>query len=317
MAYTKASPKHVFSNIFYRNTTHNFNLKYKGFAAEFGENWNDHEVPAFAFEPQKANIDFKTLEELRSKIEGKTVWAICSGPSLDKNVKYFCENFKDEMGVAISCDGSIHDLFEHSFKPHYVATAEADSQYNRPGIPSTDRMVDNLSDEKKEFYSDVPLICPTWANRRFLEYWPNDDFYYYVNADPRYVEQYTHYPEIFPLTKDGNDPEFPVVMPRTSCVGFHIIDIARVMGAKEVVLIGCDMSVVSKEKHHSKHFNVKWEESNSDLARCYGDHVMWFGQHFNWKFGINTTNCTEGGALTEELTDCKVMTLRERMENEC
>lgn len=298
------APKHLYSHIFYINQNRTF-----GYGFEWDTSSQARKDPNANKVPDKFTPKFKpkTLDDLGTW-EGKTVVIVGSGPSLNKNIAQLNEIKDDPNVVILSCDGSIWDLKAEGIKPTYVITTEADGQHNRPGLPTTDILLDggDLS-----FYEGVPLICCTWATHPFLEKWPNpiEDNYYFINYDVRPTYKMIHdlHPEIFPI--DG-----PKLTPRASMVGFFAVEVCRHLKADEIVLIGCDMAVYdNKTGHHSKHFNVKWEDSKMDLKQAYGDHWIWFLEWFDGKFEYNVTNCTEGGVMNDKATDARWMTLADKI----
>lgn len=304
--------KHLFQHIFYVNMANNFCYDFK---------WPTHtKRPDYIPEEFHSNIPFLTIDNLWECVTNETVFVIGSGPSLDKNIDYFCENYKPHMGRVLACDGAIHSLEARGFKPDWVITSEADGQHNRgldtrsgKGIRTTDLLLydENMNVRDLSFWNDVPLIACTWVNSEFRRLWPNDEIYYYVNFDQRYERFWGAHQKVFPLLH-GNR-KWPVLRPRISAVGFHAIDFCRHLGSKRCVLLGNDMQVYTQKDHHCKDFNLTWEDSSIDLVAHYQRLLMTFLTGYGGKFGIETINCTEGGALNEGNTDCTVMSLKEYM----
>jgi len=293
-------PKFKYSHIFFTNMNDNFGL-------DFVWPKDSHSVPNTPkkFIPTKP---FHMLQDLKTIFKDKPVFVIGSGPSLNINIhelKLLETHTPRDQYVILSCDGSIWDLKEWGIKPDFVISAEADGQHNRPQIPTTDLL---LNGGDLEWFSDVPLIGPTWCNKSFVEKWPCKKVFYYVNHDLRYQYFWDVHPEMFP-----SDTDWALIDARCSVVGFHAIDVCRYLEASEAILLGFDMAVVDSKKHHSEKFNLDWEADKTDLKQCYADHVLWFLNNFNGEFNMNVSNCTEGGALTEGLCDAKWMTLSQKL----
>lgn len=239
-----------------------------------------------------------TENYLMSKLSRKDGFVLGCGPSIDRNLNYFVDNYNCHHGVVLACDSIMQRLYELRFKPTFFVTSEHDSE---PCVGATHTSEVLISDEARKFFVDVPLIASIMANKKYVDRYPGPkhmvvDACAIWNSWLKYSDRFI-------------DDAVPRVWNPGNNVGFLCIGIARRFNATRAILLGMDMMTYEDGHHMKGHFD---EHSPMKIQEDGFKRAMEFFVSVNdGEFGIKTLNCTTRGALSPDVCSCELRNIEE------
>lgn len=228
---------------------------------------------------------------LKCYLEGKRVYVVGAGPSLDDNILKFIALYRGE-GVVIAACSVMERLRELQFKPDYFITSEHDYEPCE-GATHTSEVL--ISDKSLDFFDDVPLIASIGANYKYVDRYPCNLKYMIVDGCAIWDSWHKFGDRFLPK-------KTPWIHNPGMNVGFLAIGVAAYFNAKDCVLLGMDMRTYGDKHHLDGYLDA---DSPIEIQEQGFKKAMEFFVSVNGgKFGIKTINCTGDGALTPNVCDC-------------
>ena len=259
-------------------------------------------------------VEFFPLEGTAPLTQNMPGLVVSGGPSVDKNL-HLLEHVH-ERAVIICVDSMLKNVMELGIKPEFVIMTDA--EWGEWG---------NCFEDLPMSTKDIPLLVDIFINKKMLDSWEGDVFWY--NTTPT---------EDSPLSRVA-DPEFTGrTVGQLSCGGcvssMAFSFLYTYLRCDPIVLIGQDCGYYEPQFHHAKGIDVTHDRRNEEIVKDIFDRDMitsptlkaykyWFETVVNGKFnpsipGINGTfiNATEGGCLQKGwLTQNLVYTINRYMRN--
>ena len=220
---------------------------------------------------------------------------VSGGPSVDKNL-HLLEHV-NERAVIICVDSMLKNVMKLGIKPNFVILTDA--EWGEWG---------NCFDDLPMSTKDIPLLVDIFINKKMLEKWEGDIFWYQIAPS-----------ESSPLSRVA-DPEFTGHSIGQLACGGCVSSMAfsflySYLRCDPIVLIGQDCGYYDPQFHHAKNIDVTQDRRNEEVVKDIYDRDMitsptlkaykyWFETVVSGKFNppitqINGTfiNATEGGCL--------------------
>lgn len=236
--------------------------------------------------------------------ENVPVILVAAGPSLDKNI----ELLKEAKGKAciIACDTALKPLVKRDIIPDFFVIVD-------PKKPM------ELFEDERIF--QIPLISGLNV--------PHDVMARHCGEKILYIDEGCMQWILSNIITENTQDKFMGIVPTGGSVATSAFSIGRLMGAKNIILVGQDLAL-SGEKEHAegtfqkdRKFNVSSGKfpmvegiDGSQLPTLHNLklYLEWFEkQILTWK-NVHVVDATEGGAL---IHGSEVMTLREAIDTYC
>lgn len=209
---------------------------------------------------------------------------IGAGPSLDNHftedgMKTFMRLAGSRRCSVFACDAICHRLEMLDLKPNYVVTAE-----------ETGHCKFFFQGLHIDFFKGPTLLATTMIHPQTFVAWRGQEIKFWHNWTERERERW--------LKLGGIPGDAPLIEPPVTNVLFHSVEIARLMGYRKHVLMGCDLEVTDTKPTHA--------EGVINLGIAFVQHKRRF--EFNLKQVAEAierkdarldgiVNCSESGAL--------------------
>lgn len=242
-------------------------------------------------------------------LKGLTVYVVCAGPSLDKNV-YELKNIS-ERGIIVCLDASLRYLLKRGIKPEYCVSIDGSNKIHN--------MVHDCDT------ADITLVCTPSANPKVVSSWRGDKFFVttpYLNSDKKWNS--FHLTRIVKAKKDikaGDmlflDDEYEVEFGGVTTIincGGNVSTAAhhfamQYLKAQQVVFVGLDLSWKYDSYNYAGHEHPQGSIERTRISN--GTHLDWDGKEVKTSFSMlafkrwheqmakmfngSVINATEGG----------------------
>lgn len=227
---------------------------------------------------------------------GSVAIIVGAGPSLDRNVDLLGEVPREGFTV-LATDGAFPALLKRNLWIDGVVTCELDGAHVRANHRCTEALVDGL----EKFTVGLSLYASAVANHEFVKRW-RGPIEWYVDFGWFNARWYGAHADLYP----GGLPVLEPVMPAS---GAHAVAVAKALGCREAILLGCDFGVPivggteldagEFGNHHCLGFPPGVAESPGVVHESFLEMLRGFDQHADrdWRFPV--TNCSEGGYLRD------------------
>ena len=262
----------------------------------FGKQYNEN-----TFANLNAFIKSYSLESLfRNMPKNIPAIVVAAGPSLDKNIKYLHEAKGKALIIAV--DSAIRPLLREGITPDLCITVDGKKN------------IRHFSDEASK---KIPMVCMLLSQRAVLKNHTAEKFF--INDMNMHIQKF--------MEKNG------LTLPVTSTGGSVANDafsLAKILGAKTIILVGQDLAYTDNKTHASKTVRGEKNQDASQLANTLwvdgidGNPVLssgefqiyrvWFEEQIVDYPELKVIDATEGGAL---IKGSIVETLQEAIETEC
>jgi len=223
-------------------------------------------------------IEWRCMSLLADRHRGKVAVVVGAGPSLDLNF-HRLKRCRRRGLLIIATDGSLPSFSALQVRPDYVVSGE------ETGLTAMFLRGFNALAST--------LICSYSCNPEFVKAFGGRHYFYknmYATLRERHTSGIYETPHVAEI-----DPQVPNV-------GFHAVAAAKYLGVSEVALIGFDMGVADRQRHHAKSFPADFtgdhwptEDMAIDRMERNFERDARLADGMTDKRGI--FNCTEGGML--------------------
>ncbi len=247
------------------------------------------------------------VDSIREKVEGKRVFLIAAGPSLDRNIIQLLEYFtigtkeilsaRKEDNIIIAVGTVYKKLMKLGLKPDYVVFLDANSQ-----------MLQQVSGYEQQDVSML-IISTAWREIAML------------CGGKKYLICQEDYP---PAEKYAAQNGYHLYQTGGS-VATIAFDVAIYMGARQIICMGLDLAYTNQKMHavDTSHRELASTDDLITLPSAWGEKVYssvvfdiyrkWFEKRIqNEKSSNKFINATEGGAYIEGM---KHISLREVLDS--
>lgn len=232
------------------------------------------------------------------------VVVVAAGPSLDKNI----ELLKEVKGKAciIACDTALKPLLHRNIIPDFFVIIDAKKPLE-------------LFDEPR--IKDIPVFCGLNVPYKFMKMHQGKKVIYYDNPFMGYV-----FNNVFEKCTRENSMSN---VPTGGSVATTAFSIGRLMGAKNIILVGQDLALSGEKEHAEGTFKVDrkfdTEKGNFPMVEAIDGgqlptlqnlkmYLEWFEEQIEKNSEIHVVDATEGGAL---IHGSEVLTLQEAITTYC
>lgn len=217
------------------------------------------------------------VDELKDKFEGKTIYIVAAGPSLDKNFRLL-KQVKD--GVILATGTVYKKLLKEGIQPDYVIVSDAN-----------ERVYGQIKGVEQE---QIPMIYLSTATYKFA-----------ANYQGR---KYIAYQKGFTLAEDYAKEQGKLLIETGGSVTTTALDISLQLGCKRVVFLGLDLAYTDGYVHaeNTSLRKLSSEENLRTVIDIHGDKVRtsksltlylrWIEERIKRSPNVEFFDATEGGA---------------------
>lgn len=230
------------------------------------------------FEENVRNID-TYVDELKKAFDGKTVYIVAAGPSLDKNVRLLKTAYR--KGIILATAAVYKKLIHLGIKPDYI-------------IETDPKKTVYAHVEKYEF-SIIPMILLSTVYERVAAQYRGQK-YLVCQKDYQPAEEYAKKKGVTLYETGGS----------TSTLAF---DVALKLGAGKIIFLGLDLAYTGNISYadDTAYQNIPMPEKLLEVSGMYGEKVktsqeflnqiQWLEQRVKEAGNTQVINATEGGAV--------------------
>lgn len=260
----------------------------------------------------KSNVmaNRRHFEKGNPDLTGLTVYIVCAGPSLEKNIHHLKD--VSERGVIVGVDASLRFMTSAGIIPEYCLMIDGSEKMLKmmEGVDTT----------------NITLVCTPSASPQAVDEWKGPKFF--VSTPFMYkdkVHNHYHLTRVVKAKKDlkeGDelflDEDYEVAFPGIDNVvltGGNVSTAAhnfaiQSLRAQQVIFVGLDLSWEFTTHHYA---GYEHQENVEDRSRNNGTHLDWNGKEVYTNFGLisfkrwheqvaqqmpgSVINATEGGIL--------------------
>ncbi|WP_167956037.1 motility associated factor glycosyltransferase family protein [Anaerosporobacter faecicola] len=222
------------------------------------------------------------VDSLKSSWNGKNVYIVAAGPSLDKNYKLLSK--KSQEDIILATGTVYHKLMSAGIRPDYVIVSDGNARIIH--------QIDNLENET------IPLLILSTAYKGFAQRYKG--------------EKYLIYQQEFSLAEEVAKEEGYHLYQTGGSVATIALDLAITLGANKVVFLGLDLAYPDNLVHAegTSRRNLVEDESLKKIPDIRGNLVKtskhldlyrrWIEQRIkNTATSVEFIDATEGGAYIE------------------
>ncbi|MFA5577633.1 MAG: 6-hydroxymethylpterin diphosphokinase MptE-like protein [Tissierellaceae bacterium] len=230
------------------------------------------------------------VDSLFGKFEGKAIYIVSAGPSLDRNMGDLAK--LGDGGIILSVGRAAKALLAMGIRPDYIIL--------------TDPSRHLYNNQLKGLEPDIPIIVLSTADKNIMKNYKGK----------RYIALQKGYPKAEELAE-----KLGAVLVRTGgSVATTALDIAIKMGGNPIVFVGQDLGFTDNKSHSSKARarNIVDSSGLRDVEDVYGNtiqtsknlyiYLRWIQNRIEEEKNIEFIDATEGGA---RIRGTKVMRLKD------